>query len=62
MLHSEARALRVLAREKLDQRDKLIRKVRADNPDEWTYLRLARQVGCSLELIAHIVNKGDQDD
>jgi hypothetical protein len=37
------------------QRDTLIRQVRAENPAAWTYTKLAAAVGCSPELIAAIV-------
>lgn len=37
------------------QRDALIRQLRAEDPVVWTYPQLARAVGCSAELIAHIV-------
>lgn len=38
-----------------EQRDRLIRQLRTDDPRRWTYSALARTVGCSPELIAHIV-------
>jgi AraC-like DNA-binding protein len=37
------------------QRDRLILQLRAEDPRRWTYLALARAVGCSPELIAHVV-------
>lgn len=37
------------------QRDDLIRRLRAEDPARWTYGQLAKAVGCSPELIAHIV-------
>jgi hypothetical protein len=37
------------------QRDDLVRKLRAENPGQWTYGALAKAVGCSRELIAVIV-------
>jgi len=37
------------------QRDQLIRQLRAEDPDAWTYPALARAVGCSPELVAHII-------
>lgn len=39
------------------ERDELVRALRADNPGWWTYDRLANAVGCSPELIAHIVKR-----
>lgn len=44
-----------IARQKREQRDELIRRVRADDERHWTYARLAAEVGCSPELIAYIV-------
>jgi len=38
-----------------EQRDRLIRQIRDDNPARWSYSALARAVGCSRELIAYIV-------
>lgn len=37
------------------QRDRLVRQLRAEDPGRWSYLALAKAVGCSPELIAHIV-------
>lgn len=39
------------------QRDRLIRQLRAEDPERWTYAVLASAVGCSPELAAHIVKK-----
>ena len=38
-----------------EQRDALVRQLRRDDPQRWSYSALARAVGCSPELIAHIV-------
>jgi hypothetical protein len=38
-----------------EQRDHLVRQLRREDPQVWTYPALARAVGCSPELIAHIV-------
>lgn len=38
-----------------ERRDQLIRELRADDPEVWTYPALARAVGCSPELVAAIV-------
>ena len=51
----------VSAKERRSQRDKLIRRVRADNPAYWTYERLAGEVGCSKELIAYIITERRRD-
>jgi hypothetical protein len=37
------------------QRDRLIRQLRAEDPQRWTYPAIARAVGCSPELVAAIV-------
>lgn len=37
------------------QRDRLIKKLRAEDPGYWTYPRLAAAIGCSPELVAAIV-------
>lgn len=36
-------------------RDNLIRQLRREDPGKWTYDALAAAVGCSPELIAHII-------
>lgn len=38
-----------------DLRDRMVRLLRAEDPRFWTYPRLAEAVGCSPELIAHII-------
>jgi hypothetical protein len=46
------------ARRAADQRarrDALVRELRAEDPELWTYSRLAAQVGCSTELVGKIV-------
>lgn len=40
-------------------RDDLVRQLRAGDPQWWTYPRLAAAVGCSPQLIAHIVQHTD---
>lgn len=37
------------------QRDELIRSVRAEDPKKWKYATLAKAIGCSPELIAYIM-------
>ena len=44
------------ARER-EQRDRLIRALRADDPERWSYSALAKAVACSRELIAYIVKQ-----
>lgn len=43
-----------------NQRDQLIRELRAADPKRWSYPALARIVGCSESLIAVIVREGTQ--
>jgi len=57
-LHSEVGGQLAIARQKREQRDELIRRVRADDERHWTYARLAAEVGCSQELIAYIITGG----
>lgn len=38
-----------------EQRDDLVRSLRAENPSVWTHKALAQAVGCSVELIAVII-------
>jgi hypothetical protein len=56
--HREAAALEEQAARRRELRDRLIRRLRADDPRRWTYPALAAAVGCSPELIAHIVKTG----
>jgi hypothetical protein len=44
-----------------EQRDQLVRQLRREDRDVWTYDRLAREVGCSAELIARIVARPDPE-
>jgi AraC-like DNA-binding protein len=37
------------------QRDQLVRALRREDPGTWTYPTLASRVGCSPQLIAHII-------
>ncbi|QLQ17111.1 MAG: hypothetical protein HZY73_01005 [Micropruina sp.] len=54
-LHHQAQdALEVAARYR-DQRDDLVRRLRAEDPQRWSYSALAKAVGCSPELIAVIL-------
>lgn len=39
------------------KRDDLIRALRADDPKQWTYQKLADEIGCSMELIAFTVKR-----
>lgn len=40
------------------RRDELVRSLRRDDPQTWSYGALAKAVGCSPELIAVIVKSG----
>ena len=40
-----------------EMRDRLVRQLRAEDPARWTYPALAKAVGVSPELIAHIVKQ-----
>jgi AraC-like DNA-binding protein len=44
------------------QRDQLVRQLRKEDPETWTYLALAKVVGCSPELVAVIVKGGRSDE
>ena len=51
--HHRAAALhRAQSRQHLDERDRIIRQLRDDG---WTYDSIARAIGCSLELVAKVV-------
>lgn len=39
------------------QRDQLVRALRAEDPEQWSYGRLAKAVGCSKELIRLILKE-----
>lgn len=39
------------------QRNQLVRALRTEDPERWTYTALAKAVGCSPELIAAIVKE-----
>lgn len=56
--HREAAGLTEQAARHREQRDRLVRLLRADDPERWTYPALAAAVGCSPELIAHIIRTG----
>jgi AraC-like DNA-binding protein len=43
------------ARRHRDQRDRLVKQLRREDPVRWTYPALAGAVGCSPELIAAII-------
>jgi hypothetical protein len=53
--HRKAAGAEADAARHREQRDMLVRRLRADDPQRWSYRALARAVGCSPELIAVIV-------
>ena len=57
---AHAASLRAMDRAAAERakRDALVRALRRDDPDTWSYGRLARAVGCSPELIAYICRTG----
>jgi len=56
--HRESAGLTGQATRHRQQRDTLVRQLRADDPGTWSYVALAKAVGCSPELIAHIMRTG----
>ena len=53
--HRSAARQGELADRDRQQRDRLIRELRREDPKTWTYEALAKAVGCSPELVAHVV-------
>lgn len=56
-LHEQATLAEQRAADLRAQRDDLIRRLRAEDEDRWSYGVLAKAVGCSRELIAQIVKR-----
>lgn len=56
--HRESAKAGDLAARHREQRDHLVRQLRAADPARWTYAALAKAVDCSPELIAYIVKTG----
>lgn len=52
--HRAAARMVELARRDRGERDRLVRVLRAEDPERWTYEALAKAVGCSPELVAFI--------
>lgn len=46
-----------LAAQHRAQRNRLVRQLRAEDPQRWTYSALAGAIGCSSELIAAIISE-----
>ena len=58
--HQQSKDTLGLAAQHREQRDRLIRQLRAEDPHHWTYPVLAAAVGCSAELVAAIVKPRDR--
>lgn len=59
--HRQAAESERLAGAHREQRDEMIRQLRAENPGKWPYPKLAKAIGCSPQLIAYIIQgKRDQ--
>jgi hypothetical protein len=56
--HRQAAELERQAGVHREQRDQLIRQLRAENRHLWPYTKLAKAVRCSPQLIAYIVQGG----
>lgn len=39
-----------------ERRDRLVRELRAEDPQQWTYRALAQAVGCSVTVITRIID------
>ena len=59
--HRQAGDSDLIARQHRDDRDRLVRELRAEDPKAWTMSRLAEEVGCSKELIAYILRTEGKD-
>ena len=57
--HRAASAAEADAARHRDARDHVVRRLRAEEPQVWTYAALARAVGCEPQLIRWIL-KGDR--
>lgn len=55
--HRHAAEAGEMAAQHRTQRDNLVRQLRSADPDRWTYVALAKAVGCSPELIAVIIRQ-----
>ncbi len=59
-LHLEATGLSARASRLRVMRDTLVCVLRESDPERWTMGALARELGCSKELIAHILREGSR--
>lgn len=55
--HRLAGAAAGRARELRRRRDDLVRQLRTEDPDRWTYGQIANAVGCSIELVGKILGR-----
>ena len=53
--HRASAAANAQAKQHQEQRNQLVRALRAEDPQRWSYKALAAAVGCSPELIAAII-------
>lgn len=58
--HRQSRDAGGLAAQHRAQRDQLVRQLRAEDPQRWTYPALAAAIGCSPELVAAILKPRDR--
>lgn len=55
--HRLSRHTEAEANQHREIRDRLVRELRGADPSVWSYPALAAAVGCSPELIAHIIKR-----
>ena len=55
--HEAARRAEAKAAQHREQRDRLVRALRAEDSKAWSYGKIARAVGCSPELVALIIRQ-----
>jgi AraC-like DNA-binding protein len=53
--HQMAEVANSAANHHRQQRDQLVRALRAEDPAEWSYRKLAAAIGCSMRLIRQIL-------
>ena len=59
-MHRKAVEVDELAARKRAERDALIRQLREEDPQRWSYGALAAAIGCSRELIALVVKRAER--
>ncbi len=60
-LHRKAVEADALAARQRAERDAIIRKLRAEDPERWSYGKLASALGCSRELIALVAKRAERE-